>query len=232
MNMQNRAMPNASTSVVAIATLSLVANAFFAYRLWGPESASGPTAEATDVPIVMRTKGGLLEVSTIQEKVRLDSANDERVLFDSVSIGQTVSTIRAPVVYRYHVELAPEWRILKRKDAFVVIAPSVKSTLPVAIDTTKIELQSSGMWSLLTGQTRLQELARTMTPLLAKKAASPSYIQFQRDHARQAVQEFVAKWLVTQEQWKAQSKLPIQVFFADESIEAMKSLPQPFAGTL
>jgi hypothetical protein len=42
----------------------------------------------------------------------------------------------------------------------------------------------------------------------------------------------VAKWLVTQEQWKAQSKLPIQVFFADENIEAMKSLPQPFAGTL
>jgi hypothetical protein len=72
------------------------------------------------------------------------------------------------------VELAPEWRILLRKDAFVVIAPSVKPSLPVAIDTTKIEVPSSGVWSLLTGQKRIQELARRISPLLTEKAVSPT----------------------------------------------------------
>jgi hypothetical protein len=108
----------------------------------------------------------------------------------------------------------------------------VKPSLPVSIDTTRIEVQSSGVWSLLTGQRRIQELARRISPLLAEKAVSPTYIRFQRDHARETVREFVAKWLITQEQWKAQSKLPIQVFFADENIETMGTLQQPFAGTL
>jgi hypothetical protein len=190
------------------------------------------SVSGTDVPIVMRTKGGLLEVSTISEPVRFDSTVDEKVFFDWFSLGKTVTTIRVPATYRYHVELAPEWRILLRKDAFVVLAPSVKPSLPVSIDTTRIEVQSSGVWSLLTGQRRIQELARRISPLLAEKAVSPTYIRFQRDHARETVREFVAKWLITQEQWKAQSKLPIQVFFADENIETMGTLQQPFAGTL
>ena len=52
-----------------------------------------------------------------------------------VPVGQTTSQIRVTAVYSYHVELAPEWKVTLRDKTFIVIAPRVKPTLPVAIDT-------------------------------------------------------------------------------------------------
>jgi len=50
--------------------------------------------------------------------------------------------------------------------------------------------------------------------------------------ARQTLKDFVAKWLVTQQQWKDAASYPIQVHFADEPIQTLKSVPQPFVGAL
>ena len=63
---------------------------------------------------------------------------------------------------------------------------------------------------------------------LAAKAALPSYIQFQREAARTTVTEFVTKWLVTQQRWQPASDYKVQVFFADEPIEALGAAPPPF----
>jgi hypothetical protein len=135
-------------------------------------------------------------------------------------------------VFRYHVELAPNWKVLLRDKTFIVISPPVKASLPVAIDTATLQAESNGTWSILTGQSHIDELQRSITQNLAAKAMSPSYVNFQREAARQGLREFVAKWLVTQEQWKAASKYPIRVFFSDEPIQSMGAMPQPFAGAL
>ena len=62
----------------------------------------------------------------------------------------------------------------------------------------------------------------------AAKAALPSYIQFQREAARATVTEFVNKWMLGQERFKPAGDYKVRVFFADEPIEVLGSVPPPF----
>jgi len=206
---------------------SLAANGYF---LWVHREGQAIATGQQNVPEVVHVKGGLLEVSTVHGHETFEATSDEAIL--GIPVGKTVARIRVPAVYRYHVELAPEWKVLLKDKVFIVISPSVKPSLPVAIDTGRLESQSSGQWAVFTGNTRVAELQRSITKVLTAKADQPAYIQLQREVARRAVKEFVAKWLITQERWKSASSYPVHVFFADEPIQALKSVPQPFVGAL
>ena len=175
---------------------------------------------SVDQLVVLRSKGGLLEVSRIRSPETFSARRPHDLL--GLDLGATVTHIRVPAVFRYHVELAPEWRLRIRSDGSVlVIAPAVKPSLPVAIDTAKLERHAEGRWSFFTGAAELDALQRTLTQTLATKAASPSYIAFQRDAARQTVAEFVRKWLLTQARWQHLRDARVQVLFADEPIERL-----------
>ena len=206
---------------------SLAANLVWLSRLWGePARRSATQSAAIDQFEVIRTKGGLLAVSTIKAPEIFHATADHTVL--GVPVGQTTSQIRVQAVYSYHVELAPEWKVTVRDKTFIVIAPRVKPTLPVAIDSARLERYASGAWALFTGAGELDRLQRSISQSLAAKAGLPSYIQFQREAARATVTEFVTKWLVGQERWKPMSDYKVRVFFADEPIDALGSVPPPF----
>ena len=51
-----------------------------------------------------------------------------------IKIGETMPRIRVPAVYRYHIELEPEWRVVRADGVFTVVAPRVQPSLPVAVD--------------------------------------------------------------------------------------------------
>jgi hypothetical protein len=149
-----------------------------------------------------------------------------------IEIGETVPRIRVPAVYRYHVELAREWRVLRTGEVFTVVAPAVRPSLPVAVDLARMEKDASGTWVLLpfTETEALDSLERRITSKLAEKAVIPAYIALQREAARRTVTEFVRKWLVTQVEWQAASRPAIQVLFADEpvgSIDRLRGIAQP-----
>lgn len=206
---------------------SLLANLYFVLRDGGASRRVVVTqSPSVDQFEVIRTKGGLLAVSTIKAPEFFQATADHTVL--GVPVGQTTSQIRVQVVYRYHVELAPQWKVTVRDKTFIVIAPRVQPTLPVAIDTAKLERYASGAWSLFTGEAELDRLQRSISASLAAKAALPSYIQFQREAARTTVTEFVTKWLVAQPRWQPASAYKVQVYFADEPIEALGAAPPPF----
>jgi hypothetical protein len=113
-----------------------------------------------------------------------------------------------------------------------VVSPPIIASLPVAIDTGKLEAESFGQWSLFVGRRRTEELQRSIIKSLAAEANSPALLQLQREVARQTLNEFVAKWLITQERWKDSSSYQIRVFCADEPGHALGTLPQPFVGAL
>ena len=75
----------------------------------------------------------------------------------------------------------------------------------------------------MTGPSLVQELQRAITQSLAVRAESPTYVQFEREAARTRVKEFVKKGVVSQDQWKLQSGLPIRVYFACEPIQSLSS---------
>lgn len=205
---------------------SVAANLYFFLRDSGEHRRVVTQSPAADQFEVIRTKGGLLAVSTIKAPEFFQATADHQVL--GVPVGQTTSQIRVSALYSYHVELAPEWKVTLRDKTFIVIAPRVKPTLPVAIDTAKLERYASGTWSLFTGAGELDRLQSSISASLAKKATLPSYIQFQREAARTTVTEFVTKWLLGQQRWQPASDYKVQVFFADEPIEALGAAPPPF----
>jgi hypothetical protein len=174
---------------------------------------------------VIRTKGGLLQVSTLKAPEMFQATKDHR--FFGVSIGKTTTHIQVPAFYHYHIELAPEWKVTVRDNMFIVVAPKVKPTLPIAVDMARLQGFSSGSWSILTGQKELDILQRSITKTLETKASTPSYINIQREVARKTVEEFVEKWLINQGKWESKkSNNAIKVFFEDESIGSMQSVIQ------
>jgi len=187
---------------------------FEVFRRTPHDVTSGPVEEI----LVMRTKGGLLEVSTIRAVEVFDRKFIYSVL--GVPFAETVTRIRVPAVYRYRIALAPEWRVLRTSNLFIVVAPVVEPSLPVAVDLSRMEKEVSGNWILaaLTSTRDLESLEHGITDRLARRAVSRRYIGLQREHARKTVDEFVRKWLMTQVQWKFAQQPELKVLFSDEPV--------------
>ena len=208
-------------TALALVLVSLMLNAFFAVKSWlGPPEVR--VANSVSDLIVMRTPGGLLEVSTIAAEERFDSTTSHTVL--GVPVGKTVAQIRVPAVYRYHIPLQTEWKIRVLGETLVVVAPKVQASLPVAVDTGKLETFTSGLWSPITGTDAVAALQKSITSTLGKKAASEQLVLLQRESARRTVSEFVQKWVVSQSRWKNGKAPTVLVFFEDEPL-GKKAVP-------
>jgi hypothetical protein len=213
-------------AAIAVLISSLATNAFLYVQWSGGERTLRQWSASIDQVEVVRTKGGLLQVSTVRSPEHFSATKPHNILgFD---LGATTTNIRVPATYHYHIDLAPEWKVRVRPDrSIVVVAPPVKPTLPVAINTSQLERQAQGRWSLITGTAELDGLQKTITETLGRKASSPSYINYQREAARQTVLEFVQKWLITQEKWKDVRGSAIKVYFADEAISSLPESALP-----
>lgn len=205
--------------LAGVLAASVVLNVILTWHLWTPSRGVEVLLQSPDRVEVIRTQGGLLQVSTIKSPETFQATTDHKFL--GIDLGQTVTQIRVPAVFNYHVELAPEWRVTVTGDTVLVIAPAVAPTLPVAIDTARLEKFSSGTWSLFTGTRELDLLERSITQTLALKASTPSYLQFQREAARQTVEEFVRKWLLTQQRYQSGGRRAVRVFFSNEPIDSL-----------
>ena len=197
--------------------LALAYRAFTGFHVW--QRTAGETSSAAPQEIlVMRTNGGLLEVSTIRATEVFDRKFVYSVL--GVPVGRTINRIRVPAYYRYQIALAPEWRVSRTGDSFTVVAPPVKPSLPVAVDLSRMEKEASGTWvlALFTSTQDLNELEKGITAQLARKAVSPAYLALQQEYARKTVEEFVAKWLRTQAQWQLERQPRLEVRFASEPV--------------
>jgi hypothetical protein len=202
-------------SVAALVAISVLANVLLAGYLWFGKPSVQVTTGARDL-VVMRTPGGLLEVSTVSTEERFDSTTTHTIL--GVPVGETVAQIRVPAVYRYHIALAREWQFRVVGDALVVIAPRVEPSLPVAVDIGRLHAFASGVWAPVTGPDAVATLQRMLNAELAKKAASPQLIMMQREAARATVGEFVRKWVLDQSRWKGHRPPTLLVFFEDEPL--------------
>lgn len=174
--------------------------------------------------IVLRTPGGLLEVSRIEATEMIDATIQHEVF--GIKIGKTMPRIRVPAVYRYVIELEREWRVVRTDGVFTVVAPRIRPSLPVAVDFAGLQKDVAGNWMLLpfTGDDDLDLLERSITKRLEQKARSRDYIDRQREDARETVREFARKWLVEQTRWKRANYEDIRVLFADEPAGAIAPL--------
>lgn len=201
------------------------------YLLWiglGPTEKAVHASRTLSLPLVSRTPGGLLEVASVSTTELFEKKS--MLTIAGLNLGTTVSQIRVPAVFRYQVRLASDWRAYISDGKLLIIAPAPTPSLPVAIDTARMEMQTRSGWARANGQENLEALHREISGALEAKAKSAAYVDAQREHARKTVAEFVAKWLLEQERWKTIRPEQVKVYFADEPIERLRTFGPEFGG--
>ncbi|MFM7625467.1 MAG: hypothetical protein ACKO7G_03180 [Gammaproteobacteria bacterium] len=200
-------------AVVAAAAIALGIG-WVAQRLVGDKREVRSSIVAPEKPVVMRTKGGLLEVATVRALERF-TREDSRD-FWGIDLGTTVSQIQVPVTYRFHIEMAREWPIEIRGRTAIARAPAIKPSLPVAFDTTLMEKYTRAGWARFNKEENLAALERSMTPTLAERAAGDAYRGLAEDAARRTIAEFITTWLLKETDWKRDPLHKVVVLFPGE----------------
>ncbi|RYX88798.1 MAG: hypothetical protein EOO28_35200 [Comamonadaceae bacterium] len=186
----------------------------------GPVTRVETSVIAPEVPVVIRTEGGLLEVAVVRAQERFTRADTRE--FWGIPLGTTVSHVQAPVHYRYHIELAREWQVTVRGKTCIVQAPAIQPSLPVAFDTAAMQKYTSSGWARFNKDENLATLEQSMTPELEKRARSEAYRQLVTAPARKTVSEFVSKWLAKEmpngKAWGTGPDYKVEVYFPGEPL--------------
>ncbi len=183
------------------------------------------TTFTSSLPRLVPDGGAKLELVAIESVETLTRTDDRRVFFDMVPLGATVSEIRVPVTYRYHLRLDDPWRLEVNEQNCIVHAPPIRATLPPAIDTAGLERRSSRGWLRFDSDDQMAELETNLTELLGRRAADPDSVDLVREICRRRTAEFVQNWLLAEDHWRADRFRSVTVIFADESPENPSAVP-------
>ena len=156
-----------------------------------------------------------LELAT-SEVVENFRDSDKKYTAWFVYLGETSYEINVPATFRYHLDPVGKWEIRVKDQACFVIAPPIQPSLPVAIDTARIEKRGSNGWARFDKPDKLDELERKITPELAVRAGDRAHIDQVRDQARRSVAQFVRTWLLHEDMWRSDAFTSVVVVFADE----------------
>src|SRR5438477_3928137 len=169
------------------------------------------------IPEISTTGAGNLELATSDQTETFRAEDEKSILWDKLYLGKTVSEIRVPVTYRYHLRLADPWRLDVSGQTCIVLAPGIRSSLPPAIHTDKLEKNSDAGWGRFNAREQMAELEKSITPTLSGYASDPKHLALVREQCRQTVAEFVKTWLLKEDQWRTDRFHTIKVIFSDET---------------
>jgi len=182
------------------------------------------TTFVSAIPRLVPNGGTLLELAAFEATEIISRTDDRRIFFDLVPLGATISEIRVPVTYRYHLRFDEEWRLTVADGACVVHAPPIRPTLPPAIHTDRMEKRSESGWLRFNEDEEMDTLERSLTPTLADRAKDPDHLELVRERCRRRVGEFVRSWLLLEGQWGAERFTSVVVIFADEEGDGPSAL--------
>jgi hypothetical protein len=159
-------------------------------------------------------------LAVIRSDEVLKQTDTRTIAWDMVSLGTTVAEIRVPATYRYNLRLSDKWLLTCRSNVCLVLAPQIRPSLPVAIDTGKMEKRSESGWARFDKAEKLDELERSLTSTLEQRASDPAHITLAREACRNSVAQFVRTWLLREDQWRLDRFTSIIVLFPDEAAVA------------
>lgn len=170
----------------------------------------------TSIPEVAGTGGDVLEVAVSESEETFRREDSKSVLWDSLDLGTTVSEVRVPVTFRYHLRLSDPWKLASRDHVCLVLAPPIRPSLPPAIHTDGMEKSTRRGWARFNGEESLAALERSITPTLEERALAPARLALVRENSRRSVAAFVRAWLMKEDYWRTDRFTAIVVMFADE----------------
>lgn len=150
--------------------------------------------------VVVRTPGGLLEVAALTRSEEFAwSTRYQCPLIDCSGIlHKTVSRVRVPVHYVYRVPLAENWELTSRPDHYELTVPALEPEKPVAIDTAKLQIESTRGWLTPPALRNERALMQRLGPELEQRGGKESYLALAQPQAAKTVEEFARKWMAEQ----------------------------------
>lgn len=171
------------------------------------------------IPRLATDDGLKLELAAFEATEIFTRTDEQRAFWELLPLGTTVSEIRVPVTYRYHLRLDEPWRLEVFEHTCVVHAPPIRPTLPPAIHTDGMEKRSRSSWLRFDGDEQMQELERSLTPRLELRAGNADNLELVREQCRRRVAEFVRHWLLVEDHWRDDRFRAVTVVFADEDAD-------------
>lgn len=157
-----------------------------------------------------------LEVATSRQTETFERTDSKSLLWGWLDLGTNVASLRVPVTYRYHLRLSDPWKLDVQGNTVLVRPPPLRASLPPAFHSDGLEARTQRGWGRLPPDQLLADLQRDLTPTLSQYAEDPRRLDLVREPARQAVAEFVRRWLALESRWKPGRFTAIQVQMADE----------------
>ncbi|GEP43449.1 hypothetical protein [Brevifollis gellanilyticus] len=145
---------------------------------------------------ISATNGDILEVATMETNETVTRYDMKTLFNEIIYLGTTVSEIRTPVVYRYHIKLSEDWQLHVQDGQCIVRAPGLRPSQPPAVRTDGMEKKSDAGWFRFNADDNLANLEKELTPTLEKRAGNKAHLDNIREAARKSVAEFVKKWLL------------------------------------
>ena len=202
-------------SLKLLAGLVALILAFAVFYAWPRhKTITGGTA-SNDIPVVIRTNGGMLEVATIKHRRTFPLTEVLFVAGIRVPFCKATASYTVDTYITYRVRLSREWYTPYHNKRLQVRAPRLEPALPVAFDTSKLKATLEKCPMMPSGTE--DDLLRSISGKLAKDAWDPRYLQLARNNgARNTVSEFARKWLISQKAYDIPPNTPIDVLFDDE----------------
>jgi hypothetical protein len=177
------------------------------------------------LPELSSEPGGRLEVAALKLDESLSESNNLTTAWGRLDLGSTVTEIKVPAIYRYYLRLHDPWQLEISTNICVVHAPRFHPTLPVAIDTSRMEKKSNAGWARFNAGEQMDQLEKDLTPTLSLYAADPHHVALVREECRKTVAQFVRDWLLKEQQWRDDRFTAVKVIFADENATNVLTLP-------
>jgi hypothetical protein len=177
------------------------------------------------IPQISGVGSGNLELATAEQVETFRAEDAKSVLWDWIYLGRTVSELRVPVTYRYHLRLADPWHLETAGQTCIVYAPTIRPSLPPAIHTDRSEKRSDAGWARFNAREQMDALEKTVTPTLVQYASDPRHLALVREECRKTVAAFVRTWLLQEDHWRKDRFHTIKVIFPDEPVQEAAQMP-------
>ena len=172
------------------------------------------------LPKLETERGGLLELSKVTATETFRSKDELTYDFRwfEVDVGTTITEIRVPVTYRYHLRMRDAWQLSVTNNVCIVHAPEIRPSQPPAIHTDRMEKSSDEGWARFNAEEQMTQLEKTITPTIRKYASDEQHLDVIRENCRKTVSEFIEDWLLREGQWGEDRLRVVKVYFSGEGM--------------